>query len=242
MSKLSEYSKFDHLDDDDNDDDEKEEMMRDSQPQLEQVQNHPPISESASPQESVQQQRKPVVSEDAVVAVHRRHASIECRFQFEYNGAIIYEWEQSLSDVILYVPAPPPRLFPNARIHCEIAPHHLRLGLHGETRLFLDMPTFAAVDTAASTWCLEDKDDKNDDTNTKVIVVYLTKTAKGLLWSAPLTGTHCGEGLDAVSQQTVQKELMLERWQEENPGMDFRGAAFNGSVPDPRTYMGGINY
>ena len=48
--------------------------------------------------------------------------------------------------------------------------------------------------------------------------------------------------LDPISIQLVQKELLLERFQEENPGMDFRDATMNGSIPDPRTYMGGIGY
>jgi hypothetical protein len=34
--------------------------------------------------------------------------------------------------------------------------------------------------------------------------------------------------------------MLLERFQEEHPGMDFRGAQVNGAVPDPRTFMGGL--
>ena len=46
--------------------------------------------------------------------------------------------------------------------------------------------------------------------------------------------------VDSATKVEMQKELMLERFQEENPGFDFRGAQFNGSVPDPRSFMGGI--
>ena len=35
---------------------------------------------------------------------------------------------------------------------------------------------------------------------------------------------------------------MLERFGEENPGFDFRGAEFNGNVPDARNFMGGVKY
>ena len=35
---------------------------------------------------------------------------------------------------------------------------------------------------------------------------------------------------------------MLERFQEENPGFDFSGASFNGQVPDPKNFMGGVGY
>ena len=35
---------------------------------------------------------------------------------------------------------------------------------------------------------------------------------------------------------------MLERFQEEHPGFDFSNAEFNGSIPNPRTFMGGVSY
>lgn len=35
---------------------------------------------------------------------------------------------------------------------------------------------------------------------------------------------------------------MLERFQEENPGFDFSNAEFNGMVPDPQKFMGGVKY
>ena len=48
--------------------------------------------------------------------------------------------------------------------------------------------------------------------------------------------------VNPLFKQEIQQQLLLERFQEENPGMDFRDAKFNGSVPNPRTYMGGIGY
>ena len=48
--------------------------------------------------------------------------------------------------------------------------------------------------------------------------------------------------VDPFTQSEVQKSLMLERFQEENPGFDFSGATFNGQVPDPKTFMGGVGY
>ena len=58
-------------------------------------------------------------------------------------------------------------------------------------------------------------------------------------WSSALAG-H-GE-LNPFVQGEVQKSLMLERFGEENPGFDFSGADFSGSVPDPRNFMGGVKY
>ena len=50
------------------------------------------------------------------------------------------------------------------------------------------------------------------------------------------------EQLDSFSMQEVQKQIMKERFQEENPGFDFSNAEFSGSCPDPRTFMGGVSY
>ena len=52
-----------------------------------------------------------------------------------------------------------------------------------------------------------------------------------------------GKGIvDPATKQNIQKDMMLERFQEEHPGFDFRDANINGSVPDPRTFMGGVGY
>lgn len=46
--------------------------------------------------------------------------------------------------------------------------------------------------------------------------------------------------MDALTSEEVKKRLMLERFQEENPGFDFSNATFNGAVPDPQSFMGGV--
>lgn len=48
--------------------------------------------------------------------------------------------------------------------------------------------------------------------------------------------------VDPFTQSEIQKGLMLERFQSENRGFDFSGATFNGQVPDPKTFMGGVGY
>lgn len=210
MSKLSDYSKFDRLRDGSDDDDD----------ELDGVQ-----------QGNVESNAAVVSAPVAATGVHRRHPVTANRFIFEYDNAAVYEWEQSLSEVILYVPVPPVK----GKFACTISAHHLQLGLLGASQFFFDEDTFGSVDTAESTWCLEEDNDRN------VIAIYLHKAAKGVVWEVPLKGKYASV-LDSISLQQVQKELMLERWQEENPGMDFRGAEFNGCAPDPRTYMGGVQY
>ena len=48
--------------------------------------------------------------------------------------------------------------------------------------------------------------------------------------------------VDPFTRSELQKGLMLQRFQAENPGFDFSGATFNGQVPDTKTFMGGIGY
>jgi hypothetical protein len=95
----------------------------------------------------------------------------------------------------------------------------------------------------------------------KVITIYLIKARRGILWEAALKGNPSSAGattgsgdhnnndaitttvrMDPLAQEAVRKELLLQRFQEENAGFDFRGAEFNGSVPDARDFMGGIQY
>ena len=67
----------------------------------------------------------------------------------------------------------------------------------------------------------------------------LVKGSKGVSWDSLLQG-HTKN--DPFTQSEVQKSLMLERFQAENPGFDFSGASFNGQVPDPKSFMGGVGY
>ena len=61
---------------------------------------------------------------------------------------------------------------------------------------------------------------------------------------APKDGGAKGDAAkeDAPPREEVKKNMMLERFQQENPGFDFRSAEFNGQVPDPRAFMGGVKY
>lgn len=69
-----------------------------------------------------------------------------------------------------------------------------------------------------------------------MLTLTLTKAHKAETWPAVFKG-H-GE-LDAAGTADAHKQMLLERFQAENPGFDFSGAEVNGSVPDPRLFMGG---
>ena len=69
------------------------------------------------------------------------------------------------------------------------------------------------------------------------LTLTLQKAVEGETWGSAFQG-H-GE-LDASAAEADRKALLLERFQAENPGFDFRGAEVNGTVPDAATFMGGI--
>ena len=103
--------------------------------------------------------------------------------------------------------------------------------------MFLDEPTGGVVDSSESTWSLE-----GAEVGGKEICIYLTKAHKGDTWNTALAGNSSASLLDPMAQEEVKRKMMLERFQEENPGFDFRDAQFNGQVPDPRNFMGGVKY
>ena len=45
-----------------------------------------------------------------------------------------------------------------------------------------------------------------------------------------------------MMQEEMKKNILLQRFQEENPGFDFSGAQMNGTAPDAREFMGGVKY
>lgn len=161
------------------------------------------------------------------------------RFVYMFNNQPIYEWVQTLDECTMYIPAPP------APVQVKILPNHLTVGLKNGTTAFIDEDTCHKVDVDESTWTLEEG----------MIVVYLQKANKALVWEGLLQGRiihksvndsvitlNTAARLDPFQLQEVQKEIMLQRWGEQYPGMDFGDAEFNGAVPDPRTFMGGVNY
>jgi len=248
MSRLTDYSKFDHVGESSSENEEGEEEKIQSLPadmaspgkikSLSQLKPAP-----SNPQTQPAQATAGLPPPKPVGLIMRKNPN-NGRYIYEYNGSPVYEWEQKLEDVTIYIPAPP---VPSQEIHCQIYPHHLELGVkslvQSQKQYFLNEETFGLVDVSESTWYLEDA---------TTLIVYLAKAKKGEVWELALKGNTTVKAesrnskqslqMDPLSKREIQKEMMLERFQEENPGMDFRGAEFNGSVPDPRTFMGGVKY
>uniref|UniRef100_A0A7S4NFY5 CS domain-containing protein n=1 Tax=Odontella aurita TaxID=265563 RepID=A0A7S4NFY5_9STRA len=218
MSNLADYSKFDHIDDGD---DSSSEDGSGQNSQLKQPQKVVPTAPHQSPA------HQPPVP--AKVGMTRKND--EGRYVFEVDGRKIYEWEQSLEEVNICVEAPPG--LRASQIICDIGHDRLRIGLRGSDRYFIDERTFGGVVTAESSWYLDDE---------RILNIVLVKAHRGETWDGALQGRDQAGAVDPFTRQQMQKDLMLERFQEENPGFDFRGAEFNGEAPDPRNFMGGVKY
>jgi hypothetical protein len=146
------------------------------------------------------------------------------RRAFVHEGREIYQWDQTLEEVNVYV-KPPPGVRA-AMLDCTFSAGHLKLGLKGN-KPFLDEDFTSAIVVKDSVWLIEDGE----------IHFTLTKMRKAETWPSVFKG-H-GE-LDPLAKAEVQKKMLLERFQEEHPGFDFSGADVNGAVPDPREFMGGV--
>ena len=230
MSKLVDYSKFDNIIDSDDESDT----------------NHAVAArQSASASSAVSAiAPSPTTSPTAASAgVTRKHPSQPSRYIFTHSDRKIYEWEQSLDDVTVYIDAPPS--LPSAScVIVDLSPNRLKVGLKDHDRYFIDERTYDKVVTRESSWYLDDG----------VITIVLIKAFRGQTWEGVLRGDNVNdsatnnsrrgitEQIDPMVKQEMQRSMMLERFQEENPGFDFRDAEFNGEVPDPRSFMGGVGY
>ena len=155
------------------------------------------------------------------------------RLEYKHEGRTIYEWHQSLEEVHVFI-APPPGVTAKM-IDCKIMATQLTLGIKGNPP-FMDEPFAEYVNATESYWTWEDAEAPREG---KELHLCITKGSKGVTWNSLLRG-HTE--VDPLTQQELQKSLMLERFQAENPGFDFSGASFNGQVPDAKTFMGGVGY
>eukprot|EP00918_Siedleckia_nematoides_P100670 GHVU01219926.1.p1 GENE.GHVU01219926.1~~GHVU01219926.1.p1 ORF type:complete len:108 (+),score=13.50 GHVU01219926.1:42-326(+) len=76
-----------------------------------------------------------------------REASIG-RQKFIHEGNVIYEWEQTLTDVYIYMK--PPEGVKKNDMDIKIMPRHLKIGLKN-ARPFLDVRTFLEIATVTAT-------------------------------------------------------------------------------------------
>ena len=148
------------------------------------------------------------------------------RHAFKHKGQTVYEWDQTLEEVNVWI-RPPPGV---ASQHLDIEIKHtsVRVGIKGSPP-FINEVLGGEVVVKESFWSMQDGE----------ITINFQKMRKGETWAAAMKG-H-GQ-LDPLAKQEDQKRLMLERFGEENPGFDFSSAEFNGQIPDARGFMGGVKY
>lgn len=239
MSKLTDHSKFDNLDSDDDENDNTS-----SSATAIKTSKSSTTSKPAAP---------PPPPPPTIQGITKKHPTISDRYIFTYNNQTIYEWEQSLDEITIYISAPTSQL-PKANtasyINVNISTNRLQVGLKSQPdgEYFINESTFGKVKVNESSWYLDEEG---------VITIILCKVFRGETWEGVLWGhaattttdaNNAGENggiretIDPITKQSIQRTLMLERFQEENPGFDFRDATFNGEVPDPRKFMGGVSY
>lgn len=125
----------------------------------------------------------------------------EGRLKFEYQGRTIYEWEQSLDEVNIYL-NPPPGL-PAKLIDISITHTHLKIGVVN-TPPFIDEDLGGPVKVDECTWTLVDGE----------LNITLCKMNKAETWTKALYGKD-GAEVDPVTKEEERKKMMLERFQEE---------------------------
>ena len=172
MSKLSDYSKFDHIDDvSSSDDDETDNKVI-------------PVAADAAPNNnnmtsatSSAAQPSPINNNNGRT---KKHPTEPNRYIFEYSGQKVYEWEQSLEEVTIYIDAPPnlPKDNAGQYVVVNILPAGLQVGLRGSDRYFIDERTFDKVKVKESSWYIDDG----------VITIVLAKVFRGQTWEGVLRG------------------------------------------------------
>lgn len=188
---MVDYSRFDHIDTD-SDEDDAGRILSPS------VTN--PVNPGLGTVEKTGGGLVPTIASDKAPQLMTKKGK-EGRFQFEHDGRTIYEWEQSLEEVNIYIE--PPSGITRQMLDIHIAHTHLLVGLKGAPP-FIDEDTGGPIKASESTWTLSDGE----------ININMQKMNKAEAWDCALCG-RAGEKIDAFTKEEVRKKLMLERFQEE---------------------------
>ncbi|KAF8822202.1 nuclear movement protein domain containing protein [Cardiosporidium cionae] len=159
-------------------------------------------------------------------ALRKLHQNALDRQPVIVDGVKLYDWKQTIDEVHLFLN--PPFGCTVREMDIKIEASKLSVGTKRGTALFKG-DLFSIIDTNDSFWMIEDNE----------LHIQMGKMRKGEVWNCAVKGHP---ELDPVTQQEIQKDIMLQRFQEENPGFDFSSATFSGSAPNPREFMGGISY
>ena len=117
-------------------------------------------------------------------------------------GRTIYEWEQSLEEVNIYL-VPPPGIT-KKHLHIVISHKHLVVGIVN-TAPFIDEDVGGPIKVKESTWTIADGE----------INITLVKMNKAETWTCALAGRDGAQEVDPVTKEELRKKMMLDRFQEE---------------------------
>ena len=153
MSRLCDYSsKFDHIESGDSDENDNTTKTVPINSRLSQ-------SESATAP-STTSTIPSTAPPPPIRGITKTHATIENRYIFSYNNQKIYEWEQSLDEVTIYIDAPMaqlPKQNTASYITVNILSDRLQVGLKSPgNQYFIDERTFGKVKVKESSWYLDE--------------------------------------------------------------------------------------
>ena len=68
-----------------------------------------------------------------------------------------------------------------------------------------------------------------------MVEIALQKQVEHTSWDSVVEG---GPKLDAATKDSLDKKMLLEKFQGEHPGFDFSGAEFSGQLPENAAAFG----
>jgi len=135
-----------------------------------------------------------------------------------------YSWSQNIEEVNVTVNVPEGTRGKDLEV--QIKTDSLKVKLKGQPKAYIDGILWSKVKTKDCLWTLEDN---------KVVSLCLPKVTSHESWKALIKGEH---EVDPFTSEKMDKKMLLERFQKENPGFDFSGAEFSGQVPkDGKNFM-----
>ena len=108
------------------------------------------------------------------------------RKQFTHDGRVIYEWEQNLESILLYIEPPPipENLKLKNVLDIKIRSNLVSVGIKGNPP-YLAHETAGVVDSEESLWYVNESP---KDKNKKQIVIEIQKAQKAMNWGCVFKG------------------------------------------------------
>ena len=145
------------------------------------------------------------------------------RLPFLSGGQTVYEWEQTLDEIHVYIVLP--LGVRKSDLEISFRPK-IYVGIKTNPPYLSCLPA-GVINSEESLWVIEDNE----------LHLIIHKGRKGETWKSAFEGHGT---VNPLVLDETKKKLMLERFQQDHPGFDFSDAEFTGTAPDPRNFMGGI--